>query len=203
MLKPRYTPSMMDEALTYLGTNDPILAQVIKQVGRLVYTLPEDGFAFLVEAIIGQMLSSKAADTIAERVKHEVVCLTPASLAEKTEEVLRSLGLSRSKARTIKTLADACLKEPDLLKGLESLSDSECMSRLCSFKGIGPWTAKMYLIFALDRKNILPLEDGAFLQAFRFLYPDRKIEEVAQAWRPYCSLAARYLYRFLDLGYCR
>lgn len=202
-----YTHRMQEEtlqaAIAYLGKADPTLRSAMEQVGRLDYALPEDGFSFLVEVIIGQMLSAKAADTISARLKGRIGgTIQAASLANLDEEELRSLGIARRKAQTILTLAALMRENPLLLSDLKAHSDSECMASLCKFKGIGPWTAKMYLIFVLDREDVLPLEDGAFLQAYRYLYGDEDIEKRASIWKPYRSLAARYLYRFLDLGYC-
>lgn len=190
-------------AIETLKQSDPKLHQVIEKVGQLQYEAEQDGFAFLVQVIIGQMLSAKAADTIYARLVARLgKDIDAASISGLDEDLLRSLGIARRKAQTILALAAMIEKNPTLLASLASLGDKECMASLCQYKGIGPWTAKMYLIFVLDRNDILPLEDGAFLQAYRYLYGDEDIETRASVWKPYRSLAARYLYRFLDLGYC-
>ena len=203
----RYTQPMRNEtqqlAVEHLKHSDPKLRQVIEKVGELHYEVEQDGFAFLVQVIIGQMLSAKAADTIyarlAARLERDIDAARFSSL---DEEQLRSLGIARRKAQTILALADMVAKNPSLLSSLASLGDKECLASLCRYKGIGPWTAKMYLMFVLDREDILPLEDGAFLQTYHYLYGDENIEARTSVWKPYRSLAARYLYRFLDLGYC-
>jgi len=195
---------MHEQAIQQLRNTDPILDHVIEEVGALDYTPDQDGFAFLVQVIIGQMLSAKAADTIHSRLLTKVDgIVTPAAVAMLEEDTLRSLGIARRKAQTILALAHQVIQAPQILSDLASLDDRQCLARLCQYKGIGPWTAKMYLIFVLDRPDVLPIEDGAFLQAYRFLYGDADIETRASVWKPYRSLAARYLYRFLDLGYCR
>jgi DNA-3-methyladenine glycosylase II len=195
---------MHEQAIQHFKYADPILDYVIGKVGALDYTPESDGFAFLVQVIIGQMLSAKAADTIHSRLLAKVDgTVTPTAVAMLEEDSLRSLGIARRKAQTILALAQQLIQDPQVLDDLASLDDRQCLACLCRYKGIGPWTAKMYLIFVLDRPDVLPLEDGAFLQAYRFLYGDADIETRASVWKPYRSLAARYLYRFLDLGYCR
>ena len=195
---------MHEQAIQHLRNTDPILDRVIGKVGALDYTPVSDGFAFLVQVIIGQMLSAKAADTIHARLLAKVDgTVTPTAVAMLEEDSLRSLGIARRKAQTILALAQQLIQDPQVLEALSSLDDRQCLACLCKYKGIGPWTAKMYLIFVLDRPDVLPLEDGAFLQAYRHLYGDADIETRASVWKPYRSLAARYLYRFLDLGYCR
>lgn len=194
---------MHEQAIQQLRNADPMLDHVIGKVGTLNYAPEQDGFAFLVQVIIGQMLSAKAADTIYARLVDKVdSSVTPAAVVMLEEDVLRSLGIARRKAQTILALAQEVIQDPKVLDELAFLDDRQCLASLCRYKGIGPWTAKMYLIFVLDRPDVLPLEDGAFLQAFRHLYGDVDIETRASLWKPYRSLAARYLYRFLDLGYC-
>lgn len=194
----------LDTVIQTLGEADPILRAVIDKVGELAYTPSENGFPFLVEVIVGQMLSAKAATTIFNRLRALTEdAIEAAVLAEVAFEELCSIGLSKRKAQTIQNLAQYLLEHPDYLKQLSSLDDKACIASLCLHKGIGMWTAKMYLIFVLDRLDILPVEDGAFLQAYRYLYGTTEaMEQATSGWRPYRSIAARYLYRFLDLGYC-
>ncbi len=200
----RYTRLMQQYAIDQIRQADPILDRVIAKVGVLDYEVEQDGFAFLVQVIIGQMLSAKAADTIHARLVAAVGGrIDPISIASIDEEALRGFGIARRKAQTIRALATLVDQDPSVLKNLADLDDRQCLASLCQYKGIGPWTAKMYLIFVLDRMDVLPIEDGAFLQAYRFLYGDEDMERRASLWKPYRSLAARYLYRFLDLGYCR
>ncbi len=179
----------------------------MEAVGPLTHYLETDGFAFLVEAVIGQMLSAKAADTIAKRVRTLLTEeLTPQRLAGTDEQGLRRCGLSGRKARTLLDLASYLCTHEEALSQLGALSDSECMKRLTMHKGIGAWTAKMYLIFVLGRADILPYEDGALRQAFFSVYGTDKEEAIKQRgalWSPYCSIASRYLYRYLDLGFTR
>lgn len=197
----------MERETAYLKTADPLLANVMEAVGPLPHHLATDGFAFLVEVIIGQMLSTKAADTIAKRVRNLVGGEPkPEALNMTDEQALRGCGLSGRKAQTIKELASYLSTHEEALSQLGSLSDGECMKELTKHKGIGAWTAKMYLLFVLDRPDILPYEDGALRQAFVSVYGTDKEEAIRQRgklWSPYCSIACRYLYRYLDLGLTR
>ncbi len=197
----------MELQIAHLKTNDPLLEHVIDAVGPLSCHTETDGFAFLVEAVIGQMLSAKAADTIAKRVRTLLTEeLTPQKLAETDEQEVRRCGLSGRKARTILGLASYLCTHEEALSQLVTLSDEQCMKELTRHKGIGAWTAKMYLIFVLGRADILPYEDGALRQAFFSVYGTDKEEAIKQRgalWSPYCSIACRYLYRYLDLGLTR
>ena len=118
---------------------------------------------------------------------------------------LRGIGLSQNKAHYIKNLAEYTLCNKIDFDSLKNLTDEEVISTLMRVKGIGIWTSKMYLIFYLKREDVLPEEDGAFMQAFRWLYnypnPDQKtVEHVCKIWKPYSSIGARYLYAALDTG---
>ena len=133
------------------------------------------------------------------RDRHEVVlCLGGI-------EELRQTGMSQAKAQYIKILTEAILNDQLILQELESKTDQDVIQELTALRGIGNWTAKMYLIFVLDRPDVLPYEDGAFLQAYRWLYntedcKPESIKKKCKKWSPYSSTAARYLYRALDSG---
>lgn len=188
---------------------DARLALVIKHYGDLSYTPHPDPFAHTVENIIGQMLSNKAADAIATRLYK--LCggeLTPSSILRLDIPSLRNIGLSGQKAEYIMLMAEVLQDKPDFFDTLICLPDIEIIKKLTALRGIGPWSAKMYLIFVLNRLDVLPYEDGAFLQSYKWLYETDNIKsssiiERCEIWKPYSSLAARYLYRVLDLGMTR
>ena len=188
---------------------DARLALVINHFGDLSYTLYSDPFAHTVESIVSQMLSQKAADAIATRLYK--LCdgeLTPKSILRLDIPSLRGIGLSGRKSEYIFSLADHLRAEPDFFVSLEHLSDIEVIKTLTTLRGIGTWSAKMHLIFVLDRPDVLPYEDGAFLQAYKWLYETENLKpasiiERCEAWKPYSSLAARYLYNALDSGLSR
>lgn len=197
------------ESIQHLCKKDKRLAKVISTVGPISYLPYEDGYAFLVHEIIEQMLSVKAGAKIYERL--EALCagsITPSVINELSDEEIRSIGTSSAKVSYIRSLTAAVISEALDLCSLVSMTDSEIVKSLTAIKGIGNWTAKMYLIFVLDRPDILPTEDVAFLQAYQWLYKtdDRTPESVrrkCKKWKPYSSIAARYLYRALDAGYTK
>ncbi|WP_320127615.1 hypothetical protein [uncultured Sphaerochaeta sp.] len=197
------------EEIQYLCTKDPLLAKGIALVGSLSYMNETDGFPFLGNIIVSQMLSAKVADVIWARL----VLLCDGKFDIETVKKLeinqmRAIGLSNRKAQNILNLASYLLEHPQFLEDFAILGDEEIVNELTALKGIGPWTAKMYLIFALDRRDVLPYEDGAFLQAYRWLYRTEdlsvsSIKKCCEPWTPYASLASRYLYRLLDLGFTK
>lgn len=188
---------------------DARLALVIRHYGDLSYTLHPDPFAHTVENIIGQMLSSKAADAIATRLYK--LCggeLTPTAILGLDTLSLRGIGLSGQKSEYIMLMATLLQNKPDFFDALVHLPDAEVIKKLTALRGIGPWSAKMYLIFVLNRLDVLPYEDGAFLQAYKWLYETDNVKPPSiikrcETWKPYSSLAARYLYRALDSGLTR
>ena len=194
-------------SIKYLCQKDKRLAKVISTIGEISYTThSENPYAFMIHEIIEQMLSIKAGMKIYTRF--EELCngsITPQVVNKLTIEQIRTTGTSSNKATCIKVLTDALLVGNLNFSEFSTMSDSEVIDKLTTIKGIGKWTAKMYLIFVLDRQNILPTEDAAFLQSYCWLYkvenPTKKdIIRKCAKWSPYSSIAARYLYRALDLG---
>ena len=160
------TPSVQ-----YLCQKDKRLAKVICMVGDISYSVYEDGYSFLVHEIVEQMLSVKAGAKIYGRL--EALCsgeVTPQAINNLSDDEIRATGTASAKVSYIRGITNAIISgELDLLK-MADLSDKDVIKRMTSFKGIGTWTAKMYLIFVLNRPDILPFEDVAFLQSFEWMY---------------------------------
>lgn len=199
--------NMDSPSIQHLKKRCKRMAKIIDVIGPITYGLNEyDAYTHLVFNIIGQMLSNKVADILSDRLCS--LCdgkITPRAVDSLTDEQIRGIGISNAKTRYIRDVTNKVLSgELDFLK-FPQMSDQEIINELTSIKGIGDWTAKMYLIFALDRQDILPYEDGAFLQAYKWAYktddlsPD-SIKKKCKKWKPYSSVAARYLYRALDEG---
>ena len=188
---------------------DVRLALVIRHYGGLSYTPHPDPFSHTVENIIGQMLSSKAADAIASRLYK--LCggkLTPTAILRFDISSLRGIGLSGQKSEYIMLMAALLQDKSDFFDTLVNLPDKEVIRKLTALRGLGTWSAKMYLMFVLNRLDVLPYEDGAFLQAYKWLYSTNDVKPPSiikrcEPWKPYSSLAARYLYRALDSGLTR
>lgn len=194
-------------AIRHLKSRDRRLALVIGAVGPLACTRPNlTPFEFLAFHIVGQMLSTKAADAIYGRLADLVHgCLTAQDVAALDEERLRAIGLSRPKAGYMLGLAHSVLAGAVDFPALEDMDDEGVIRTLTRLRGIGNWTAKMYAIFMLGRPDILPLEDGAFLNGCRWLYgtagsTPEALRRRGKRWSPWASVAARYLYRARDTG---
>lgn len=196
------------ESIEYLQKADRKLSKVINRIGFLGSSINshKDSFSFLAKEIVGQMISTNTK----KRIWGNVLTLckndfSPYTVCNLTVEQLRKTGLSYSKSNYILHLAKLVSNNEIDFEKLETMPDDEVMKELTSIKGIGNWTAKMYLLFFLQREDILPYEDGAFLQAYKWLYNTKVIkpESIARRckkWKPYTSIGARYMYRALDTG---
>ena len=193
-------------AVQYLCKNDKRLAKLIDMIGEIEYKIQPDYFARLVGSIINQMLSNKAAHTISGRVVE--LCggsITPENLLKLDREQLRGAGLSYTKADNILGIAKAAKDGSLDFSNFPNMSDDEVMKELTRLRGIGIWSAKMFLIFTLNRMDILPYEDVAFLQTYAWLYKTKDLQPASiikrcRKWKPYSSIAARYFYYALDMG---
>lgn len=205
----KYTLDDNSPSIIHLKGRDKRLAKIISGIGPISFSLHEDGYSFLVHEIIEQMLSIKAGFKIYSRVID--LCdgeITPSRIAALPKDVLASAGMSKAKAEYIMLLTKGIQDGTIDLSILPSLSDAEVYKYLTSFRGIGSWTAKMYLIFVLGREDILPYEDGAFIQVYKWLYKTddvskESIKKKCKKWSPYSSIASRYFYRALDYGYTK
>ncbi|MBA2260508.1 MAG: DNA-3-methyladenine glycosylase 2 family protein [Acidobacteria bacterium] len=190
---------------------DPVLAAIIKRKGACGLGDVRDRFdhfAMLVRAIVFQQLSTKAATTIHSRL---IAYLpdskpTPEALATVTEAQYRTAGISRQKAAYLADLSEKVLSGALPLDSLDAMSDDEVITALTKVKGIGRWTAEMFLIFRLQRPDVLPVGDLGIVNAIQKAYrlrkkptPDR-MRKLGEAWRPYRSIATWYLWRSLETG---
>ena len=192
-----------------LKAADPILAEIIDRVGdcTLSQTLRTgDLLTSLVESIIYQQLSGKAAATIHRRVLQLYPQVpTAADILATPDELLRAAGLSRAKILYLKDLAAHVQAGLPTIAELEAEDDETIIRTLTPVKGIGRWTAQMLLMFRLHRWDVLPVDDLGIRAAMRRYYglselPDRKtIERIAQPWKPYRTIACWYLWRSLEL----
>ena len=196
----------MLKAVRHLSQADPVMRAIIERVGpfRMEYGDPE--FHSLAEAIIYQQLNGKAAVTIFKRLAALAgEPLTPEGILKLSEEQLRSLGLSKQKSSYLRDLATKTHEGKLDFARLPKLSDDEVIEHLTQVKGIGVWTAHMFLMFALRRPNVLPTGDFGVRMAIKKYYKKRKLpkpdqmEKIAKAWEPYRSIACWYLWKSLDV----
>jgi DNA-3-methyladenine glycosylase II len=186
-----------------LCRRDPLLGRLIKRVGPCTLQPGGEVFASLARAIIAQMISTKAANAIASRVQTTLQPhgLTAAAIAAASEETLRGAGLSRAKIAALKDLAQRTIDGALPLKHLVARSDEEVIASLVAVRGIGRWTAEMFLIFALGRLDVLPVDDFGLRAGVRDVYalpnlPSRtELRERGEVWRPYRSIATWYFWR--------
>ena len=194
----------MKKAIAHLREADQVLARIIKQVGPPRMRYQEPIFETLVRSIVFQQLSGKAARTIFGRLATAASPMTEQSIMQLTAARMRSLGLSRQKIDYIRDLAQKTRAGHIDFAAFPTLSNEEVIALLTQVKGIGVWTAQMFLLFALRRIDILPTGDLGIRSAIKKAYnldalpsPDR-IREIARPWHPYCSAASWYLWRSLD-----
>lgn len=195
-----------DEAVAHLRAVDPVMAKVVDTVGPFMLQPEAHGFATLVDAIVSQQISVKAADAIMRRLVDFVGPLSPQALLVHPVEALRAVGLSNQKARYMLDLAAKVQDGTVDLEHLPQLSDEVIIKQLVQVKGIGRWTAEMYLIFALGRPDILPVDDLGLRQGVQRYYQlddlpkGPQIQAIAAPWQPFRTVATWYLWRSLSLS---
>lgn len=194
-------------AILYLCKKDKRLAKLISMVGPISYTPhTENVYAFLVHEIIEQMLSVKAGQKIYGRL--EELCdgdVTPERIKNLSDDEIKGTGTSNAKVEYIRNVTNAILEGSLDFEKIAELPDEDVIKELTKLRGIGKWTAKMCLMFVLDRPNIIPVEDGAFLQVYKWLYKTEDCSEKAvyrkcKKWSPHATTASRFFYRALDAG---
>jgi DNA-3-methyladenine glycosylase II len=202
-------PAATRRAVRHLKRVDPIMGRLITKVGACGFRLRSDGVHFdhITRAIVYQQLSGKAAATIHARVQalYGDRAPTPAELAATPAARLRRAGLSRQKLGYLKDLARRTATGRLPLDALEALPDEAVIEALTAVRGVGVWTAQMFLMFRLGRLDVLPVLDLGIQKGMRRAYGLRRLpkpaqmERIAAAWRPYRSVASWYLWRALEV----
>jgi DNA-3-methyladenine glycosylase II len=198
-------PAHFQKARRHLARRDPILKQLIRVVGPCTLQPNPDRFGLLVRSIISQQISTKAALSIRTRLEQALrpAGVTAAAIRAATDEVLRSAGLSGNKMRSLRDLAEQVHTGAVPLHDLHDATDEEVIARLVPVRGIGRWTAQMFLIFSLGRMDVLPVDDLGLRVGVQRAYalteqPRRaELEELAAPWQPYRSVATWYFWRSL------
>lgn len=198
----------LDAAAAHLSRVDPVLAGAIERVGPCLLEPNPDVFEALVDAIISQQISVKAADAIMARLRVATPgnIITPDALIQLDHDVLRAAGLSTPKARYVRDLTEWVVSGQLPLAHLPELDDETIITDLTAVKGIGRWTAEMILIFALGRLDVLPVDDLGFAEGVREAYglearPTRKdLLACGETWRPYRTVATWYMWRLRRLS---
>ncbi|MGG6314025.1 DNA-3-methyladenine glycosylase family protein [Paenibacillus macerans] len=205
--KPKFELHPGDPRSQALAAADPRMGELIMMIGNLATKPQGPLFSELARSIISQQISVKAAATIRGRVIELAGELSPAALSAQSDADLRAAGLSASKAAYLKDLCDKVLSGRIDLDRLQELSDETVIETLVSVKGIGRWSAEMFLLFALGREDVVSYGDAGLQRAARWVYameerPDRKyLQQASSEWQPYGSIASLYLWEAINQGH--
>jgi len=196
----------MRKAILHVKKSDPVMRAIIERVGAYRIEYGEPTFHSLAESILYQQLNGKAAVTIFKRFTDQTGDpVTPEGILKLTDAQMRAVGLSKQKTAYLRDLAEKTKAGLLDFRKLENLSDDEVIEHLTQVKGVGVWTAHMFLMFSLRRPDILPTGDYGIQVAIKKYYRKRKLpkpkdmEKIAKAWSPYRSIASWYLWRSLDI----
>jgi DNA-3-methyladenine glycosylase II len=198
------TPDYWADACKHLMKKDRVMKRLIPQFGEACLQSRGDAFVTLARSIVGQQISVKAAQTVWDKFAKLPRKMTPANVLKLKVDDMRAAGLS---ARKVEYLVDLALNFDSgalHVKSWNDMGDEAIIDELVAIRGIGRWTAEMFLIFHLMRPNVLPLDDVGLINGIsRNYFSDEAVSrsearEVAAAWAPYCSVATWYIWRSLD-----
>ncbi len=195
----------MKAAVAHLRRSDPVMAKIIARVGACELAVLQPNFETLARSITFQQLHGKAASTIFARVQKAVGRSFTATAFLKAEaETLRGCGLSRQKLAALTDLAEHVVSRKLNFKKLPELENEAVLEALTQVRGVGVWTAQIFLMFALQRPNVLPVSDFGIRNAVRQAYGLKEMPKpaellkISEPWHPYCTVASWYLWRSLD-----
>ena len=197
-------PAYWDRAKRSLSRSDPVMGAIIRRYPRMHLVPRGNAFQTLARAIVGQQISVKAAQSVWERFAAAAVAVTPQAVCALDASVLRGCGLSARKVEYIGDLAAHFASGRLVPERWQSMDDEAVIAELVDVRGIGRWTAEMFLIFSLLRPDVLPVDDLGLQKAIRASYRGGRritatgIRRVARAWQPWRSVATWYLWRSLD-----
>jgi len=190
--------------IEYLSERDEILSEIIIKIGACTLSSNNYYFSSLTRIIINQQLSIKAGNAIYNRLIKSTERLSPHSVMSLHEEDFRKIGISRKKQLYLKNLSELFISDEIDFNIFFKLTDEEILKKLQEIKGIGKWSAEMFMIFSLNRLDILPLTDSGFLRSFQINYNYKKdnlqenILKHGNKWRPYRSIAVWYLWQSIN-----
>ena len=198
------TPEYWAEACKHLVKKDRVMKRLIPQFGEACLQSRGDAFVTLARSIVGQQVSVKAAQTVWDRFALLPRKITPANILKLKVDDMRAAGLSARKVEYIVDLALHFVNGALHVKKWSEMTDDAIIEELVAIRGIGRWTAEMFLMFHLMRPNVLPLDDVGLINGISHNYfsgeavSRSEAREVAAAWAPYCSVATWYIWRSLD-----
>ncbi|PUE30623.1 DNA-3-methyladenine glycosylase [Limnohabitans sp. Jir72] len=198
------TPEYWALACAHLAKKDRVMKKLIPQFGNAILETRGDAFVTLARSIVGQQISVKAAQSVWDKFSLLTKKLTPAAVLKLKVDDMRAAGLSVRKVEYLVDLALHFSNGAVHVKDWQAMDDEAIIDELVAIRGIGRWTAEMFLIFHLMRPNVLPLDDVGLINGISSNYfsgePVSRSDarEVAQAWSPYCTVATWYIWRSLD-----
>ena len=202
-----WTSDQIETAIQHLQRVDPVMRALIDQAGPFTLKLERDRFGMLVRSILSQQISTKAARSIRRKLEERLKphSVSAAIIQEQSEDELRAVGLSRQKVSYLKDLAGRVLDKRLRLNQVGRLSDEAAIEELIQVKGIGRWTAQMFLMFSLGRLDVFPHEDLVIRSSIQELYQfeglpsKRELLAIAEPWKPYSTVASWYCWRSKNL----
>ncbi|GAB4072205.1 DNA-3-methyladenine glycosylase [Barrientosiimonas marina] len=205
---PSFVIQPSDEAVQTLAASDAQMQKLITVIGKVVVPMRPDYFRSLARSITGQQISVKAAETIFSRLEKRVEGhMTPEMICQVSDDQLRATGLSGQKTRYLRDLAAKIQDGTIDFTHLHALTNQAVIKQLTAIKGIGKWTAEMFLIFSLGRMNVLATDDVGLQRGAKWLYDTdestRKqiLLDKQKVWTPHLTIASFYLWKIVDLGY--
>ena len=197
-------PGYWDDAKRFLKKSDPLMKKIIQTTDNKKYlTINSTPFQTLANAIIGQQVSVAAASSMLKKLKLEINGFSPVKVRNAPDTKLKRAGLSRQKIEYLKLLSEQFVRDSRYFNNLKHLEDDLVVNELIKLKGIGEWTAQMYLIFQLNRPNVMPMADIGFLNSAKKLYKikepiDKNLLKIAKNWGDYKTVAVWYIWRIID-----
>jgi DNA-3-methyladenine glycosylase II len=199
-----FTPDYWDDACKHLAKKDRVMRRLIPQFGDACLESRGDAFTTLARSIVGQQISVKAAQSVWDRFAKLPRRMTPATVLKLKVDDMRAAGLSARKVEYLVDLALHFANGAVHVDAWKNMDDEAIIAELIAIRGIGRWTAEMFLMFHLLRPNVLPLDDAGLIAGISHNYFSGEsvsrsdAREVAAAWSPYCSVATWYIWRSLE-----
>ena len=196
-------PIYWKKAQNYLSIKDKKLSKIISQYKGHLKTR-NNAFYSLCKAIVGQQISVQSADSVWKRFSNKCERVSPKNVESLTVQEIRDCGITRQKTEYIKLLSANFINKNFKASELKNLNDEEAISYLCKNKGIGKWTAEMFLIFNQNRQNLFPIQDIGLLKGISRTYgtsypPSQKdLDKFRKKWSPFCTVATWYMWRSVD-----
>ncbi|MCK9420987.1 MAG: hypothetical protein M0Q38_00120 [Bacteroidales bacterium] len=194
------------KAVEFLKENDPVLSEIISKVGPCTLKPSESFFKNLIKSVISQQLSLSAARTIWSRVEGLTdQTIDPSFILDIDQESLRKAGLSNQKVKYVKEIARFFIEDPLISEKLKIMTNEEIIQMLTKIKGVGIWTAQMFLIFSLCRTDVLPVDDLGLKKSLKIHYLNQieseplHLVDIAQKWGGFSTIACWYLWKALDV----